>query len=344
LGFVFREQKQYEKSAIYADSSRMEALVINNQYGVLEAYDLLISIHEDQHHYKEALKYSLLHSALKDSLTKAENRTVVAELEIKYQYETKAAEIEILKADKGAKEAMISRQKAIQIATVVVLFLVVIVALVLINRYRIVNHARRMVEIERVRNGIARDLHDDVGSTLSSINILSKVALAEKNGSIDHYLQRIGDQSSRMMEDISDIVWSINPNNDTIGNVTIRMREFATEILEPKNIRYRFNENISEGLTLDADKRKNLFLIFKESVNNAAKYSQANQIDVYLHQRDNSLVMNVKDNGIGFDESLVKTGNGLKNLRERAREINGAVTVKSWELKGTEIELILPLT
>ncbi|HEY3402538.1 MAG TPA: tetratricopeptide repeat protein [Ohtaekwangia sp.] len=336
LGYVFYEQKLYKEAILYVDSSRVTALTINDQYSVLDAYKLLLVLHKDQHQYKEALGYSELYAALSDSLIKAGNQTKMDELEVIYQNEKKAAEIELLKSDQ-------KQQQTIQIATIIVLALVIVVALVLINRYRVLNRVKRMVEIERVRNGIARDLHDDVGSTLSSINILSQVALAEKNRNVESYLQRIGDQSARMMEDIGDIVWSINPNNDSIHKVIVRMREFANEILEPKSIRYHFTEKISEGLHLDADKRKNLFLIFKESINNAAKYSQANELEISLHQEDHSLVMQVKDNGQGFDDQSVKLGNGLNNMSDRASEINGSVTIKSQLQKGTLVELRMPL-
>ncbi len=343
LGHVFFELKQYEKSTAYVDSSRVTAVNLNLQYGVLDAYEMLRGIHENQHHYKEALDYAMLYASLKDSLTRAESHAEVEELEIKYQNEKKAAEIELLKSDKNLQEVMISNQRTIHVATVVVLILVIVVAFILVNRYRVVNHAKRLVEIERVRNGIARDLHDDIGSTLSSINILSQVALTEKNGNVESYLQRIGDQSSRMMEDIGDIVWSINPNNDSMAKVVVRMREFATEILEPRNITFRFTEQLSGDLSLDADKRKNLFLIFKESVNNAAKYSDASLLEISLVQEDHSIIMRVKDNGRGFTEHAIKPGNGLKNLQERAREVKGAIQIKSELKQGTEIELRLSL-
>ncbi len=226
---------------------------------------------------------------------------------------------------------------------IIALIGVVVIGLLLVNRYRVLNKTRRLLEIERVRNTIARDLHDDIGSTLSSINILSKVALVEKNGNGESYLQRIGDQSSRVMEDISDIVWSINPHNDSMHQAVTRMREFSAEVLESKNIALNFSEKINSDIKLDADKRKNLFLIFKESVNNAAKYSNANRVDISLEKEDHILVMKVKDDGAGFDEKTVKAGNGLRNLRERAKEIKGTIKLTSQTGKGTEIELRLPL-
>jgi two-component system, NarL family, sensor histidine kinase UhpB len=94
---------------------------------------------------------------------------------------------------------------------------------------------------------------------------------------------------------------------------------------------------------LNADQRKNLFLIFKETVNNAAKYSQASKIEINLLRQNHSLVMSIKDNGQGFDEQTIKAGNGLRNLRERAKEINGTLELRSAIGKGTEVVLEVPI-
>ena len=140
-----------------------------------------------------------------------------------------------------------------------------------------------------VRNNIARDLHDDIGSTLSSINIMSQLAIQENarlsNGqeNAGTHLKKIANHSASMMEKMSDIVWSINPKNDSIEQVVIKMKEFAAEMLEPKNIDYSFEiEDSIMALKLDVQKRKNIFLIFKEAINNAAKYSEGNKLTASL--------------------------------------------------------------
>jgi signal transduction histidine kinase len=121
------------------------------------------------------------------------------------------------------------------------------------------------------------------------------------------------------------------------------MREFATEILDIKNIDYRFSEEVTDQLSLSAEQRKNLFLIYKEAINNAAKYSKASLVEISLHQHDHLLVMSIKDNGRGFEEQSTKAGNGLRNLRERAKEINSSLTLTSAIGNGTELELKLPI-
>lgn len=121
------------------------------------------------------------------------------------------------------------------------------------------------------------------------------------------------------------------------------MREFFTELFELKNIEYNFIENVQEGLTLSVDQRKNIFLIFKEGINNAAKYSDASLVEVSLLQEDAVLILKIKDNGRGFDKNAITKGNGLWNLRERAKEINGIFTVTTTPGQGTTIELKLPI-
>lgn len=343
LGYVFYELKQFENAIAYTDSSRMTAKKINDQQTVLDAYHMLADIHQEQHHYKEALTYFQVYAALKDSLTETGSKADIAELEMKYQNEKKVTEIELLRSEQEIQALALSRQQAYLIMVALALISVIIISILLVNRYRVINRTKRQVELERMRNTIARDLHDDIGSALSSINILSQVALSEKNGNAQIYFQRIGDQSTRMMEDMGDIVWSINPRNDSMDQIITRMREFAIEILESKNVECHFSEEVEGGLTLDADKRKNLFLIFKESVNNAAKYSDARQIKISLRQQDRALLLSVEDNGRGFDEREIKTGNGLRNMRERANEIKGTITLKSVVGEGTEVALILPL-
>jgi signal transduction histidine kinase len=128
-----------------------------------------------------------------------------------------------------------------------------------------------------------------------------------------------------------------------MSQVLIRMREFASEIFELKNIEYQFSEKGTENLVLNADQRKNLFLIFKESINNAAKYSQATTVEINIEQQDQTLIMSIKDNGQGFDEQKIKAGNGLRNLRERAKEINATLELRSTVGAGTEVNLNVPI-
>ncbi len=309
----------------------------------MEGYFELAEWYASRRQFEKAFEKLQAGQHLKDSIIGNEVIVQLKKLEEEYKNDKNEKEIALLKKDQELQTLAVSRQKVVMVAVIIAFFSLAAIGALLINRYRVLNRARRQIEMEQMRNSIARDLHDDIGSTLSSINILSKVALHEKNKNIENYLQLIGDQSSRIMENMGDMVWSINPKNDSLDQVIIRMREFANEILEPLNIDYHFSENIKTVVGLDADKRKGLFLIYKESVNNAAKYSEGKRIEISIHQTDSTLQLSVKDDGKGFDEQTIKAGNGLHNLRERAKEMNAVITIDSTIGKGTEVTLTLPL-
>lgn len=205
----------------------------------------------------------------------------------------------------------------------------------------------RLLTEERLRSKIARDLHDEMGSTLTSINIISKVAMEGKTDQEKGkaYFQKIKDHSGRMMESMSDMVWAINPMNDSLGRVLLRMKEFAAEILEPARINYHFDHNELElGLALNPEQRKNIYLIFKEALSNAAKYSVANNVLILMQVRDTLFTMVIADNGMGFNATEENSGNGLKNMKIRATEMGGTVLLETLPGKGTKITLQLPVT
>ena len=294
--------------------------------------------------YDKALHYLKKHHQLKDSLEGSSVLIQIKQLEEQYENDKKEKEIALLKKDQELQSLALRQQRTNNSLIIVALISVVVISVLLLNRYRVVNRNRRLLEVEKMRNNIARDLHDDIGSTLSSINIISQLALKENEKAPQH-LQRIAENSARIMENMSDIVWSIHPNNDKLEQVLMKMKEFTAEILESRNIAYEFK--VEEGigdLKLEVGTRKNVFLIVKEAINNAAKYSEAHEVIVNLKVTPGRFHVAVTDNGKGFDTSLNKTGNGLRNMKERAESIKGTFLVNSMLGKGTEISLDVPIT
>lgn len=205
--------------------------------------------------------------------------------------------------------------------------------------------SRYLVE-ERLRLKIARDLHDEMGSTLTSINIMSKVAMQQTGDAtgIHTQLKKIKEHSSRMMESMSDMVWAIDPSNDSFERIVLRMKEFAGELLEPAGINYFFREEGSiQKIQLNPEQRKDIYLIFKEALNNAVKYSNATEINILLKQETDMIRMVIIDNGIGFDKNNVHLGNGLRNMQSRAQTINGVLRLDSIPGTGTTVSLLIPI-
>ncbi|WP_125077707.1 sensor histidine kinase [Rufibacter latericius] len=223
--------------------------------------------------------------------------------------------------------------------------LLIIMAGVLYALYRLRIH--RLMALQQVRTRIARDLHDDVGSTLSTINILAEVAqkqLPEDPEKAKGYLHKISGYSQQMMDRMDDIVWSINPLNDSMQSLAARMREFAVEMLEPKEIAFRLNvEKPVLSLQLPLNIRHDLYLIFKEALNNAAKYAHCRQVSVTLDMQGSRLCMNIQDDGQGFTPSANSAGNGLGNMERRAQSLQGHLQIRSRKHEGTTIQLEVPL-
>ncbi len=211
--------------------------------------------------------------------------------------------------------------------------------------------AEARLAIEKTRMGIAMNLHDDVGSVLTSLSIYgeaAKIALLENNtDKTENLLDKIGVSARETMDNMSDIVWTINPVNDNGEKLFNKMEAFASSVLNAKEIVLKFevDKELFESDFL-MSVRQNLFLIFKESINNIAKHAAATEVIVSFYISNNLLKMDITDNGKGFDLSMVSKkitgGNGLKNMRERAATLNGKIDIRSFN-NGTETKLEFPI-
>ncbi len=218
-------------------------------------------------------------------------------------------------------------------------------------RYRLAQE----IKVLNIRNQIAHDLHDEIGSTLSSISISSSVIQRKVQGSNDeayNMLKQISKNTDNMMESMSDIVWTISTRNDSFESLVNRMRAFAIEILDPYDILFHLDVNEQvKAKSLNMVQRKNLYLIFKEAINNAAKYAGCENVYVTIAMEGNKLQMTVNDDGCGFDttekENEVKTksmgGNGMHAMKKRADEMKGKLKIESTKDKGTTVTIVFPL-
>lgn len=221
-----------------------------------------------------------------------------------------------------------------------------------VYRYRI----NELLKRQAIRNKIAQDLHDNVGSTLSSISVYSQVAKIynqqQRTGELQQTLEKIGVTSSEMISEMSDIVWAINPRNDNMNTILQRMESYARPLLTSQGIVFHFTTDPAvKNVNLEMTRRKNFYLIFKEAVNNAIKYSGCKNLEVTIHIRNHQLELMVKDDGIGFDTEKVHihasqslSGNGLRNMEMRAAEMKGNLVMHSAPGKGTAIKLQFAIT
>lgn len=212
------------------------------------------------------------------------------------------------------------------IALIVLLIGAIVIGIL---RYRL----SQLLKLQKLRMKIASDLHDDVGSTLSSISIMSDLLQSQLDNTArsEQMIQEIGTNAHIMLDSMDDIIWSVNPSNDKFQNLALRIREYAIPLFEMKNIGFSIiTPEEMNDLSLPMDVRQNIYLIAKEAVNNLVKYSECTQASIKFSHDHNVLKMMVKDNGRGFNiEKINSSRNGLKNMKRRTEQIKGRLDISS---------------
>jgi nitrate/nitrite-specific signal transduction histidine kinase len=204
-------------------------------------------------------------------------------------------------------------------------------------RYRL----KQKLKLFAVRQRLHRDLHDDVGATLSSVKVYSEIL--GKNGNDEVISRLIRENATEMMETLEVISWATNPHYDNFKSLEEAMLKFARPVSHADGIQLHFEKSgFDEELMIPGDVRQHLLLIFKEAVNNMLKYSKATACHVKLILKNQQLVLEVKDNGNGSDGTIKGGGAGLRNMHKRAEEINGKLEIELSEGKGTMVRLTLP--
>jgi len=277
------------------------ALKQENKREETNAYSHMAKYYEDMGLFKEALHYCKQHIRLYEQISNEQNLNAIMNLRMQYETEKKDTEIALLKTEK--EEALL---------------------------------------LERLR--ISRNLHDDMGATLSSISVYS-TAIKQRLGEnrleeAQRMLDTISEDARDMVSNMSDMVWMINPQNDTMGKLCNRMRQFASNVLSAKDILFHFHESDGiNNMNIPMEVRKNIFLIFKEAINNIAKYSCCIRVHMEINVKDGEIQMSITDNGKGFKILEHFEGDGLRNMKQRAAEMKGNLFINSVEGTGTTVML-----
>lgn len=207
----------------------------------------------------------------------------------------------------------------------------------LIYKYRL----KRLLELERVRTRIATDLHDDIGANLTRISLLSEVAKQKAENGNGELLSSIADIARESVSSMNDIVWAISPEHDSLLDLARRMRRHAEEVFALRDIDLEFNAPSESKIHLDVGTRRDVLLIFKEAVNNAAKHSECTKVEIDFSLENSNLRLRIKDNGKGFSADPESDGQGLRSMSRRAESLGGKLNINSEN--GTNIELEMNL-
>lgn len=209
-------------------------------------------------------------------------------------------------------------------------------------RYRI----RQLNRIQEVRNRIASDLHDEIGSSLTHVNILSEIG--KKTTTPDKQPQqlftRISEEVQTSSEALDDIIWSVSSRADTADDLISRMRRYASEIFDTKGISFALHEEVVDATqTLSLELRRDFYLIYKELLRNILRHADATQVDIKIIGEDQLLWLVIRDNGKGFDQNAPSDRQGLQSIKGRVAKWKGQISIDSSLMNGTVIRVGLPL-
>ncbi len=208
------------------------------------------------------------------------------------------------------------------------------------------NRIRQLLKLQKVRNRIASDLHDEIGSTLTNINILTEISRKNlrKPLEAEKFLNRIAEEVTITSEALNDIIWSVNTGNDSMEEMLARIRRYAADLFDNSNTlcHLELDETIG-GKKMSMELRRDVYLICKECMNNMVKHAAASNVWIRVTFHRNKLHLSFKDDGKGFDATAVTSRNGLKNIRSRTKKWKGQVNIKTGGQNGTGIEISLPM-
>jgi signal transduction histidine kinase len=338
------------ETTVFAENKLKTTIQLFKEEGNLNrqvsGYKNMADFYTANKQFDKALEYNNKYHQAVDSIQNNDLQLQIRKMEEQYTVEKKEKEITLLKKDKELQKQKLQRRNLLTIGAAALALLALCGIWLLMNRNKL---RQRMKELE-LRNQIAADLHDEVGSSLSSIHMLSQMATQQgSDAKQKDVLQKMSTNAKETMDKMGDIVWMIKPGESEGSGLKQRMERFAYEICSSKNIGTSIElDELSTGprgekVKLTMEQRKNLYLIFKEALNNAVKYSGTEKIEITTSVQNKELILQVKDFGKGFDSSLVKKGNGLDNMQHRAKELNGQLTFDTEKDAGTAISLRIPL-
>jgi ligand-binding sensor domain-containing protein/signal transduction histidine kinase len=211
-----------------------------------------------------------------------------------------------------------------------------------LHSYRVTH----LLAMERMRNNIAADLHDDIGASLARIAVLSEVARVHIESDpvqADAPLRRIGSAARELIDSLNDIVWSIGSAEAGIDSLLVRMREFALDVLEPGGVQFTLScDEELRGKHIAPDVRRHLLLVFKECIHNTAKHSACRCVRAALSASPGHLTLTVTDDGCGLPAAAPARGNGIPGMNRRARAMRGEVEISGGPGAGCSVTVRIP--
>ncbi|PWA07443.1 tetratricopeptide repeat-containing sensor histidine kinase [Flavobacterium psychrotolerans] len=355
LGNVYALTGNYLKSLELCQLAYKNAKLINAQEIIIESNSGISTAYEKLNQFAKAIEYRKLYEQEKDAFINTNRSGQLAEIQIKYETKLKEEEIKLLYQERKIKDLKISEQN-LQISrknNQITAFLLLLLGLTIIAYFwkKNQNLKNQLIkekiiweteEYERLR--IAKDIHDDLGAGLSKINFLSEIIYQKTEcfPDIRCNSEAVKETAQKMIENMRDLIWALNPDNTTLGNSLARIREYSTDYLEDFSIdiKYTIPDNIPQT-AIRKESHRELFMVIKEALNNISKHSKATQVFFDVSLTEEYLCITIRDNGVGHEGN--GKGNGLRNMQSRIVKIGGMFNITSKKDEGTEVRILVSL-
>ena len=333
----------------YIDSALSIAKQFRVKDNLVKSYLILSKLDSARHRFNAAYDHYKLYIIYRDSILHEESIRQSEDHQVQYEFDKKESQIKLLSTQNKLQSALAAKEgqrKNFAFTGIGVLLLAGGYGFYRYKKRKQLQSKQALMD-ERLR--ISRELHDEVGATLSGIAMYSHLAKEQvKNNQpleIEKSLNVMQQSSGEMVNKLNDIVWLLNPDQDSLQKLVERLEEYARDMAGIKSMQVKITipDRIAEW-SLPVDSRRNIYLFCKEAINNAVKYSGGSLLELTINELDGKLEFSVSDNGKGFDAVMVRRGNGLENMQKRADEIGAKLILHSKLNEGARVSMQCKIT
>lgn len=326
IGKNYHLQGNYKEARKYLDDGLVLSKEIGSKEQIKDNYKALSIVDSAVGNFAQALEHYKMYTLYKDSLFNEESDNQIAWMKIQYETEKKDREIELLNKDKALQEQQLEKQRLVRNGVIAGAMLLLLVGLLFFRSFRLRKKLEKQQAIVQERHRISADLHDDVGSGLSKITLLSELLKTQATTPENRKeAEKISETALELSSTISEIIWALNSNNDYLENMIAYIRRYAAEYFEDSPVKLKI---VTQGKILptpiNGEHRRNIFYAIKEALNNIMKHAEASEAELKFIVINDKLDVIISDNGKGIpDVNPNRFGNGIKNMRARMRSIHG---------------------
>lgn len=349
IGGIYIKLNRLSLAREYLMRSLAISSKIDAKRSLRDSYLNLSKLYRRMGDYKQAYLYNQSYFLYRDSLLNEESLRKSSGYKILYEFEKKEDEVKLAESEVKLHATVAKSQRQQKEFAFAGIAVILLAGGYGFYRYRYKKKIENQQEVLNERLRISSELHDEVGATLSGIAMYSHLTKEQMRSGqtkeIEKSLNIMQQSSAQMVNKLSDIVWLINPEQDSLQKLIVRLEEYATDMAAIKNmqVKIKIPEKVAE-INLPVESRRNIYLFCKEAINNAVKYSNATLLELTVKEVDGKLQFSVSDNGRGFDAVMVRRGNGLENMQKRADEMGAKLVLQSKENEGVSVSLQCKIT